>query len=92
MSDEQIKVYMVCTNEQDSKAVGEMLKRVSSALSAVDTFSDKMCEMDENAPDLADVAGPAIERLVLTLMGLYPDPRQMAADYKAIGDFTVRTI
>jgi hypothetical protein len=87
-----IKVLMVCETEADGADVSAMLKRISSALSAVDSFSDKMTELDEDAPNLTEQVAPMLERLTLTLMSIYPDARQMAADVKAIGDFTVRTI
>jgi hypothetical protein len=56
-------------------------------LSAVDSFSDKMTELDEDGPNLTAQVGPLLERLTLTLMQLYPNARQMAADVKSIGDF-----
>lgn len=86
------KIYMVCTSEDVRKDAAEMFKRVSAALAAVDTFSDKMTELDEDDPNIADAAAPLVIRLTMTLMQLYPNAKQMAVDVKSIGDFTVRTI
>lgn len=88
---EPIKAFMVCENEDDGREVAAMLKRVAAALSAVDSFSDKMCELDEDSPELTSHVAPLLERLTLTLMSLYPNSEQFAEDIKAIGDFTVRT-
>lgn len=82
----------MCPDEETRKDVGDMLKRVASALAAVDTFTDKMVELDEDAPDLSNKVGSLLERLTLTLMELYPNPRQFRADIESIGDFSVRTI
>lgn len=86
------KIFMICTDEQTGRDAGELLKRVAAAMSAIDSFSDKMCELDEDAPDLDAKVGPLIERLTLTLMSIYPNANQMRADIKSIGDFTVRKI
>lgn len=89
---EQDRIFMVCGSDGVAKDMGDMLKRVASALSAVDVFSDFMCKLDEDDPNLADTAAPAITRLTLTLMQLYPNARQFTEDIKSIGDFTVRSI
>lgn len=86
------KIYMVCTSEEVRADAAEMFKRVSAALSAVDTFSDKLTEIDEDGPDFEQEFAPVLNRLILTLMTIYPNSRQMAVDVKSIGDFTVRTI
>jgi hypothetical protein len=92
MDEQPSKVYMVCTDDQTSVDVGKLLKRVSSAMSAIDSFHDRMCELDEDSPNLENQVSPLLERLTLTLMSIYPNPAQMQADIKSIGDFTVRKI
>lgn len=86
------RIYMVCEDDETAKEAAIMFQRVSAALSAVDTFADKMSDLDEDAPNLDDLAAPLITRLTLTLMQIYPNARQMSVDVKSIGDFTVRTV
>lgn len=86
------QVFLVCTDEDLFKEVGDMLKRVSAALSSVDSFFDGTCQLDEEAPDFEDKFGPILHRHILTLMELYPNPAQFTADINTIGDFTVRRI
>ena len=94
MTKEEMKgrVFMVCGDDETAKDVGDCLKRVSAAMSAVDAFSDKCTEVDEDADDFEEVFAPILNRLILTLMALYPNPKQMAMDIKSLGDFTVRNI
>lgn len=91
-NEELARIYMICTSEEVQRESAAMLKRVSAALSAVDTFFDKLTELDEDNPDFVRELGPVLHRLTVTLMALYPNARQMAVDVKTIGDFTVRTI
>lgn len=91
-NEELARIYMICTSEEVRADAAEMLKRVSAALSAVDTFFGKLAELDEDGPDFVRELGPVLHRLTATLMALYPNARQMAADVKTIRDFTVRTI
>jgi hypothetical protein len=89
---DKIRVAMVCETESEAADVRNMLTRIAAALSAVDTFHDKMSDLDEDAPDLTAQVAPLIERLTLTLMGIYPNPRQFDLDIKAIGDIAVRKL
>ena len=89
---EQKKILMVCYDDETQRDAGEMFKRVSAALSAVDTFCDASAKLDENAPNLTQQYAPLIERLVLSLMAIYPISEQLAIDAKSIGDFTVRKV
>lgn len=87
------KIFLVCTDDETSKDVGDRLKRISSALSAVDTLADFMAGLpDDREDEWANLSGPALERLWLTSIQLYPNPQQMQADIKFIGDFTTRTV
>ena len=88
----ETRIMMVARTESDRSEAANLMKRVSSAMSVVLTFSDKMADLDEDDADLANQCAPLIERLMLTLMSIYPDQRQMMADIKSFGDFTVRTI
>lgn len=82
---------MICENEETRLDVADMLKRVSSSMSALEVFSDKMADLDEDDPNLTSKVAPMVERLSLTLIMLYPNgPSQMQADIKSIGDFSVK--
>jgi hypothetical protein len=84
------KIFMVCQDEETRKDAADMLKRVSSIMAAVETFVDKLTELDEDAPGAEELAWPMLNRLMLTLMNIYPNgPQQMQVDIKSIGDFTV---
>lgn len=86
------RVFMVCEDEGTRKDFADLLKRVSSVMSAVETFADKMADLDEDAANLTDLAAPTIERFWLTIVSVYPNgPRQMQSDIKSIGDFTIRS-
>ena len=91
MSD-KTQVLMVVRTDKDSAEVSAMFKRVSSAMSAIMTFSDKMAELDEDGPNLTAEVGPLLARLTLTLMSIYPNSRQMDVDIESIGDFSTKTI
>lgn len=92
INNQEKRVFLVCTDEELAKDVGDCLKRVSAALSSVNAFVDASCDLDENSPDFEQKIGPVLHRLILTLIELYPNPKQFDADIKAIGDFTVRKV
>lgn len=84
---------MICTDDELAKDVGDVLRRVSSTMSAFDAFSDGLDKVDEDGPNFAAEFAPVLERFLLTVTAIYPNgPGQMQADIKSIGDFTVRTI
>lgn len=85
-------VYMICRSDETGKLVGDCLKRVAATMSAFNSYIDAAVEIDEDAPDFFDKIGPPLERLTMTVVNLYPDPRQFEADIKSIGDFTIRKI
>lgn len=88
------RVFMVCENEEVGKDAGELFKRVAAALAAVNVYFDRACATDDDATELelCKELAPALERLTLTLMALYPNAGQFDADIKSIGDFTTRII
>lgn len=88
----QKKVYMICSDDETAKDVGDCLKRVSAALSAVNSYVDACCELDEDADDFMDKIGPVQMRMTMTLISLYPNARQFDLDIQSIGNFTVRKI
>ena len=89
---ENNRVFMVCTNDETAKDVGDCLKRVAATLSAVDTYFDATCQLDEESADFEEKFTPVYLRFLTTLMVLYPDARQLLADAKTLGDFTTRKI
>lgn len=86
------RVFMICGDDETAKNVGDCLKRVASTMSAMDTYFDKICELDEDAPDFEDKFAPVLSRLTMTMMAIYPNPKQIQGDIQSIGDFTVRKI
>ncbi len=86
------KVLMVCPDDETAQEVGDCLKRVSAALSAVNSYIDACCELNEEAADFMDKIAPVQMRMTMTFMELYPNARQFELDIQSIGDFTVRKI
>ncbi len=89
MSRDIHKVIIVCTDQEAEKEVGALLKRVSSALSTLNTFVEAMIKVDEDKPGAQEQAWPLFSRMMMTFIAIYPNADQFTEDIKSIGDFTV---
>lgn len=85
-------IAVVTPDKNTEREVTDMFKRVSATMSAFFSFSKDMADLDIDADtlDVIDAAETLHTRLFVTIMQIYPNPGQMEADIKTIGDFTIR--
>lgn len=76
--DETIRI--VFPNDEIKARFGEMMMRTAQAMTATKTFFDACIEMDEDAPDFISQIAPHLEKLVVDLVLIYPNPNLFDAD------------
>jgi hypothetical protein len=77
-------VRIAFPNDELKQAYSDMMARTAMMMQATKVFFDVCTELDDNAPDLTDQVAPHLEKFVVDLMLIYPNPEMFDVDLKTL--------
>lgn len=81
-NNETIKI--IFPNDDLKAEYGEMMARTALQMAATKTFFDACTEIDEEAPDFIKRLGPHLEKFVVDMFLIYPNPNLFDSDLNTL--------